>query len=138
MSIKAIHLEVASDLTSEEFLAALRRFTARRGVPEHIYSDNGTNFIGANNELKELYALFNSEEHKTLVNQFAIEHRIIWHIIPPVAPHFGGSSVKLFKHHFKPRVVRDSIHVQTTKHVHYRNRGCIKFTTYHLYLFGSE
>ncbi|XP_018359718.1 PREDICTED: uncharacterized protein LOC108758967 [Trachymyrmex cornetzi] len=111
MSIKAIHLEVVSDLTSEGFLAALRRFAARRGVPEHIYSDNGTNFIGANNDLKELYALFNSEEHKTLVNRFAIEHRITWHFIPPVTPHFGGlweSSVKLFKHHFK-RVVGDSL-----------------------------
>lgn len=111
LAIKAIHLEVVSDLTSQGFLAPLRRFVARRGVPEHMHSDNGTNFVGANNELKELYALLNSEDHKTLVNRFASEHRLKWHFIPPVAPHFGGlweSSVKLFKHHFK-RVVGESL-----------------------------
>ncbi|KYN05838.1 hypothetical protein ALC62_03227 [Cyphomyrmex costatus] len=111
MSIKAVHLEVVSDLTSEGFLAALRRFVARRGLPEHIYSDNGTNFKGANNQLKELYALINSEEHRGLINKFASERRIIWHFIPPSAPHFGGlweSTVKVFKHHFK-RVVGNSL-----------------------------
>ncbi|XP_018395310.1 PREDICTED: uncharacterized protein LOC108771219 [Cyphomyrmex costatus] len=111
MSVKAIHLELVSDLSSDGFLAALRRFVSRRGIPEHIYSDNGTNFVGANNQLKEMYLLFNSEQHKNLVSQFSIDHRIIWHFIPPIAPHFGGlweSSVKLFKHHFK-RVVGDSL-----------------------------
>ena len=107
MAIKAVHLEVVSDLTTDGFLAALRRFVARRGIPAHIYSDNGTNFIGANNHLKELYVLLNSDTHKNQINQFAIEHHIQWHFIPARAPHFGGlweSTVKLFKHHFK-RVV---------------------------------
>jgi len=111
MSIKAIHLEVVSDLTSEGFIGALRRFVSRRGLPQHIYSDNGTNFVGANNQLREMYVLLNSEEHKKLVNKYSIDHRISWHFIPPMAPHFGGlweSTVKLFKHHFK-RVVGDSL-----------------------------
>ncbi|XP_039315361.1 uncharacterized protein LOC105205344 [Solenopsis invicta] len=111
MTIKAVHLELVSDLSSDGFLAALRRFIARRGMPEHLYSDNGTNFVGANNQLKEMYALFNSEPHQILVNQFASQHRIVWHFIPPAAPHFGGlweSTVKLFKHHVK-RVVGDSL-----------------------------
>ncbi|XP_011687096.1 PREDICTED: uncharacterized protein LOC105449538 [Wasmannia auropunctata] len=111
MAVKAVHLEVVSDLSSEGFLAALRRFIARRGMPEHVYSDNGTNFVGANNQLKEIYALFNSEEHKDVINRFASEHRVVWHFIPPLAPHFGGaweSMVKLFKHHLK-RVVGDSL-----------------------------
>lgn len=111
MSIKAIHIEVVSDLTSDGFLAALRRFMTRRGLPKHIYSDNGTNFVDANNELRELYVLLNSEENKTRVNKFASEHHITWHFIPPAAPHFGGlweASVKLFKHHFK-RVIGDSL-----------------------------
>lgn len=111
MSIKAIHLEVVSDLTSDGFLAALRRFVARRGLPTHIYSDNGTNFVGASNQLKELYALFNSDKHKDLIERFSSEHRVTWHFIPPVAPHFDGlweSTVKLFKHHFR-RVVGESL-----------------------------
>jgi len=100
-----------SDLSTHGFLTALRRFTARRGLPREIYSDNGTNFVGANNQLRELYILFNSEEHKNSVSRFASEHRITGHFIPPAAPHFGGlweSTVKLFKHHFK-RVVGDSL-----------------------------
>ncbi|XP_039305157.1 uncharacterized protein LOC105203973 [Solenopsis invicta] len=101
---QAVHLEVVSELTSDGFIAALRRFIARRGLPQHIYSDNGTNFVGANNQLKEIYALLNSEEHKTRVSEFALEQRITWHFIPPLAPHFGGlweSTVKSFKHHVK-------------------------------------
>jgi len=111
MSIKAVHLEVVSDMTTDGFIAALRRFIARRGFPEHIYSDNGTNFVGANNQLQELYALLNSDNHKNVTCNFASNHRIKWHFIPPVAPHFGGlweSTVRIFKHHFK-RVIGDSL-----------------------------
>ena len=48
LSVKAVHLEAVSDLTSEAFLATLRRFIAHRGYPSLIWSDNGTNFVGAN------------------------------------------------------------------------------------------
>jgi hypothetical protein len=53
-SVKAVHIELVGDLTTEAFLAALRRFISRRGIPSHIYSDNGSNFVGANRELKEV------------------------------------------------------------------------------------
>ncbi|XP_044005869.1 uncharacterized protein LOC122850876 [Aphidius gifuensis] len=52
--IKAVHLEMVSDLTTDCFIAALKRFVARRGYPTDIYSDNGLNFQGANNELIKL------------------------------------------------------------------------------------
>lgn len=90
MSIKAVHLEIVSDLTSNGFLAVFRRFASRRGLSTHVYSDNGTNFIGANNQLRELYILLNSKKHQELVERFAVEHRIKWHFIPPIVPHFGG------------------------------------------------
>ena len=51
---KAVHLEAVSDLTSEAFIAALQCFIARRGHPSLIWSD-GTNFVGANRQLKKLY-----------------------------------------------------------------------------------
>ena len=54
LATKAIHIELVTDLTSQAFIAALRRFTARRGLCTNIYSDNGTTFVGANRELKEL------------------------------------------------------------------------------------
>ncbi|XP_018404101.1 PREDICTED: uncharacterized protein LOC108780784 [Cyphomyrmex costatus] len=52
---KAVHLEAVTDLTTEAFLAALRRFTSRRGLCTTLYSDNATNFVGAARELKEIY-----------------------------------------------------------------------------------
>ena len=48
---KAVHIELVTSLSTEAFLAALRRFIARRGKPRIIYSDNRTKFQGAANEL---------------------------------------------------------------------------------------
>ncbi|GFW41439.1 uncharacterized protein TNCV_465301 [Trichonephila clavipes] len=54
---KAVHFELVSDLTTQTFIASLKRFIARRGRPSLIFSDNGKTFIGANAELKRLYKL---------------------------------------------------------------------------------
>ena len=54
MSVKAVHLEPVTELTTSAFIATLRRFVARRGLPTTIWSDNGTNFVGAANEIKQL------------------------------------------------------------------------------------
>lgn len=54
---KLLHLEIVSDLTTESFLTALRRFTSHRGRPAHMHSDNSTAFndtVGAHNELNDL------------------------------------------------------------------------------------
>jgi len=52
LATKAIHLEVAEDYSTAGFLAAFHRFVSRRGLPTHMYSDNGTNFHGADRELR--------------------------------------------------------------------------------------
>ncbi|XP_076660041.1 uncharacterized protein LOC143363331 [Halictus rubicundus] len=103
LSVKAIHLELVSDLTSEAFIAALRRFIARRGHCINIYSDNGTNFVGANNELRDLRELLQSDDHNEKVKTFLADRSITWNFIPPLTPHFGGiweAAVKSFKRHF--------------------------------------
>ncbi|KAI8119856.1 hypothetical protein CVS40_8798 [Lucilia cuprina] len=66
MTTKTIHLEAVSDLTSEAFLAALKRFFGRRGVNSDIYSDSGTNFVGAN---KKLDKDFKAAEYLTTLQQ---------------------------------------------------------------------
>ena len=67
MSVKAVHLELVSDLTSEAFIAYLKRFTARRGKPTSIWSDHGTNFVGANHILKELYTFLQSKQTEPII-----------------------------------------------------------------------
>jgi len=56
LSTRAIHLEVASNYSAEAFIAAFRRFTSRRGLCSVLYSDCGTNFVGADAELGRLFA----------------------------------------------------------------------------------
>ncbi|XP_050494523.1 uncharacterized protein LOC126875676 [Bombus huntii] len=104
LEVKAVHIELVSDLTSEAFIAALRRFIAHREFCVTIYSDNGTIFVGANNELRELRNLLQSDDHKVKVQSFLVDRRIEWLFIPPNSPHFGGlweAAVKSFKRHFR-------------------------------------
>ena len=53
LTTRAVHIEVASDLSTDFFINALRRFIARRGQPDEIFSDNGTNFVGAKRVFRE-------------------------------------------------------------------------------------
>ena len=47
LTVPAVHIELASDLTTDVFLLTLRRFVACMGKPKEILNDNGSNFIGA-------------------------------------------------------------------------------------------
>ena len=90
LNVKAVHLEAVSDLTSEAFIAALRRFVARRGFPTLIWSDNGTNFVGANCELKEMYEFLSRQETGHIITDVCSSLGIEWRFIPEHSPHFGG------------------------------------------------
>ncbi|UYV72987.1 hypothetical protein LAZ67_10001402 [Cordylochernes scorpioides] len=93
---KGLHLELVSDLSTGSFIAALRRFTSRRGTPSDIYSDNGTNFKGAAKFLNEQYALLHASE----IQDYITYSEINWHFMPPHAPHFEGiweSNIKSVK-----------------------------------------
>ena len=49
----AVHIEVAHDFETDSFIMALRRMISRRGKPQLVQSDNGTNFVGAKRELRD-------------------------------------------------------------------------------------
>ena len=103
-STKAIHLEVVSDLTTEAFLACLRRFISKKGCPSTIQSDNGSNFKGAKNDLQELYRFLKKTATDSSVAHYLSSQLIQWTMIPEKSPHFGGlweAAVKSAKFHLK-------------------------------------
>jgi len=67
---KAVHIEAVTSLSTEAFLAALRRLIARRGKPRTICSYNGTNFQGAANELHAIYKMLQSTSQMATVQDF--------------------------------------------------------------------
>lgn len=87
---KALHLELASDMSTDAFLAALRRFIARRGRCNILHSDCGTNFKGAESQLA------------TVMKSACESEYIEFKFNPPGAPHFGGlweAGIKSVKTH---------------------------------------
>ena len=72
-----MHLELLSSLSIINFLVALRRFIARRGRPTVIFTDNGTNFVGAQSDLKEL--------NWVTILDYSTAKRIVWNFNPPLA-----------------------------------------------------
>ncbi|XP_043467541.1 uncharacterized protein LOC122501843 [Leptopilina heterotoma] len=103
LATKAVHLELASDLTSDAFIACMSRFFARRGLASSMMSDNAKNFIGTNNEMRELYKQVKTFETSKEIQDFLLTKKVTWHFIPPRTPHFGGlweAAVKSFKFHF--------------------------------------
>jgi hypothetical protein len=104
LATKAIHLELVHDYTSQSFLNALKRMMARRGKVTRMYSDNGTNFVGANRELKEIGDFLRTKDFQNAVVDNLTNDGIEWRFIPPNSPHVGGiweAGVKSFKNHFK-------------------------------------
>jgi hypothetical protein len=100
---KAVHLEVVSDFSTPAFLAALTRFVSRRGLPSRLYSDCGTNFVGADTHIKRtINNFFQDSTNQDILSDYATTKGFEFCFIPPAAPHQGGlweSAVKSFKHH---------------------------------------
>ena len=82
LTMRAVHIEKLNSLDTSSFMNALVRFIARRGVPDKIRSDNGTNFVGANKELRNAV--------KQLHN-VCLQREIEWEFNPPAASNMGGA-----------------------------------------------
>jgi hypothetical protein len=89
-STKAVHLELATELSTAAFLAALRRFVSRRGKPQCMYSDEGTNFTGADNEMQAFQQDMQEIASQDEVAASLANDGIQWKLNPPGAPHMGG------------------------------------------------
>ncbi len=94
LSTRAVHLELVVSLETDAFILALRRFVARRSKPSHVFSDRGTNFVGAARELKLAVVHWNSDSR---VQRYFVDNGIQWHFNPPKAPHMGGAWERLVR-----------------------------------------
>lgn len=93
LATRAVHLEMAFGLDTDSFLNAFYRMASRRGLPEEMFSDNGTNFKGADAELKLLMSKLDDDR----ILQSAANKGVTWHFNPPLAPHFGGVHETMIK-----------------------------------------
>lgn len=86
LTIRAVHVEVAHDMSTASCISCITRFVSRRGAPLEIHSDNGRNFVGASNVLREQIKRIETEVAATFTTT-----NTKWVFIPPLTPHMGGS-----------------------------------------------
>ncbi|KAG5894646.1 hypothetical protein JTB14_017360 [Gonioctena quinquepunctata] len=111
MSVKAIHLELVSSLSTNHFLQGFKRFISRRGPVCALYSDRGTNFVGSKSVLADINNFVNSSEYISAFETELGVQGIEWHFNSPSAPEQGGlwaSNVKAVKNHIY-RVIGDQL-----------------------------
>ena len=93
LATRAVHLELADSLETHDFILVLRNFIGRRCKPGELFSDNGTNFVGADKELRECI----ENLYQTKIQNLVCAQGIQWHFNSPYAPHFGGAWERLVK-----------------------------------------
>ena len=85
LTVRAVHIEVAHSLDTSSFINALRRFIARRGMPQVIRSDNAFNFTSGENELWDAIGNWNQAK----ISEFLLQKEVRWVFNPPAASHMG-------------------------------------------------
>jgi len=93
LSTRAVHIEIAASLSTDSTIMAIRRMIGRRGCPQQLHSDNGTNLRGADTELRK--ALMELDQQR--ITQEMTSRGIDWKFIPPSAPHMGGAWERLVR-----------------------------------------
>ena len=127
---RAIHIELTNTMEADSFILALARFTARRPGLQHLYSDNGSNFVGSfnilNKRAKEIDASFASSTHSVPRNELqkvsdSVRPRLLaegidWTFLPPYASHYAGvweRMIGLVKKHLARVSSGDTLHEET-------------------------
>lgn len=105
LSSRALHIEKLDDLSTGSLINGLIRFSARRGPVQRIYCDNGTNLVGAKNELSKSLRSLN----RGAVIASARRMDIDWKFNPPLASHYGGFYERMI------RTIRRVLHAILSK-----------------------
>ena len=82
LTVRAIHIEMVNTLNADSAIMALRRFSARRGSPRILYSDNSRSFTKSDKELKAL--IDKIDRHK--LSEYVTLNNLEWKYNPPSAP----------------------------------------------------
>ena len=99
LTTRAVHFEVVPSMDTSSCVMGIEMFTARRGTPSVLWSDNGKNFIASEKELLQNICSWNQQ----VLSEKLVKKRILWKFKPPSAPHHGGiweRVVRSFKHVF--------------------------------------
>ena len=94
LSSRAVHIEMLDDLSTDSFINSLRCFISLRGNVRILRCDNGTNFVGANNELRR--------HHQNMVcdpkiKEYLLQHQCDFQFNPPESSHFGGTWERMIR-----------------------------------------
>ena len=92
--VRAVHLEVPNDLSTDSTINCIRRFVSRRGKPNKFISDCGKPFVGSNNSLQSSIANLRASKFFAAKLHF-MKFEIVWKFNPPAGPHFGGNWERL-------------------------------------------
>ena len=90
---RAIHFELATSLEADCFINVFRRFVNRRGPPKFMYSDNGTNFVGAEREIRQAIKNWNQYQ----IRDELLQRGSKWVFQPPKASHASGVWERLIR-----------------------------------------
>ena len=118
LTTRAIHLEVAIDLSTSSFINVLCRFVSRRGPVKHIFSDHGTNFVGCAHLMQESVKKWNQAQ----IHQSLQQMNVARTFNPPSASHMGGVWERMI------RVVRNVLLAITPKQMLYDDDLIMLFT----------
>ena len=90
---RAVYVDIADDYSTDGFLQVLRRFSSLRGWPAMIYSDPGTQLVGASNELRRITQNLEWEE----IKRYGYPHQTQWKFSPPDGQWFNGAAESMVK-----------------------------------------
>ena len=113
MSSRAVHFEVVEEMNTDSLINAKRPFIVFRGPVKQLYSDRGTNFVGAANKLG-LKAVFAEDN---VLNHSLNYQDILWNFNTPYSSHVGGSLERLIGicRHILDNILFDSRHYKLMK-----------------------